>query len=504
MPESGLYALETGDDSATWRHAAGDGADGCCCRDRRCFDGASTVSTAALPAAPSSISGDGGEAGAADAVLYRVFLKDGGVLVSYGEFANVADKVVLSMPIGGTDSAPVLHLISIPEKDVEWERTNAYAQAARARHYAATQAENDFARLTREVSGTLYKIGSTADPATRLEMAESARKQLVEWPQYHYGYRADELGQMTTWLDQVVSELRVAAGKSSFDLALVASTPAPAVPNVDLLPAPSFRERLELGLRAARVTPEPAQRTALLRAILDVLAPTDRPEFKGSWMEELRLRAAGELAAEVRIDNAYADLRTRALARAAVFQKRADVRGLQGVVQWVLAQDARLEGGRPADVAALLATLDVKLDAARRFRLALDAWALRTEILKGYWARVRFGLDQFLAVREWLSDVRQLAGPSAGALRQLAERAAVAQRELGKVQPPPEVAAPHSTLVAAAGMAVRAATSRLAAVRSGSMDTAWEASSAAAGSLLMLDQAIAELRRITHEPQPAR
>ena len=78
------------------------------------------------------------------------------------------------------------------------------------------------------------------------------------------------------------------------------------------------------------------------------------------------------------------------------------------------------------------------------------------------------------------------------------------QRELGKVQPPPEVAAAHSTLVAAAGMAVRAATSRLAAVRSGSMDTAWEASSAAAGSLLMLDQAIAELRRITHAPQPAR
>ena len=130
-------------------------------------------------AAPSSISGDNGEAEAAGAVLYRVFLKDGGVLVSYGEFANVADKVVLSMPIGGTDSAPVLHLISIPEKDVEWDRTNAYAQAARARHYVATQAENDFARLTREVSDTLYKVGSTDDPARRLAMAESARQQLV-------------------------------------------------------------------------------------------------------------------------------------------------------------------------------------------------------------------------------------------------------------------------------------------------------------------------------------
>src|SRR5829696_499683 len=64
-------------------------------------------------------------AGNGAAVLYRVFLKDGGVLVSYGEFARVADRVVLSIPIGGTDTAPVLHLISIPEKDIEWERTNA-------------------------------------------------------------------------------------------------------------------------------------------------------------------------------------------------------------------------------------------------------------------------------------------------------------------------------------------------------------------------------------------
>jgi hypothetical protein len=462
-------------------------------------------SSAALRAVgPSPTSDDGGEAASSDAVLYRVFLKDGGVLVSYGEFANVADKVVLSMPIGGTDSAPVLHLISIPEEDVEWERTNAYAQAARARHYVATQAENDFERLTREVADTLYKVGSTSDPARRLELAETARKQLVEWPQYHYGYRAGELGQMTTWLDQVVSELRVAAGKTSFDLALVASTPAPVIPNVELLPAPSFRERLELGLAAAGRSAEPAQRTALLRAILDVLAPTDRPEFKGSWMEELRLRAAADLAREMRIDAAYADLRTRALARADVFHKRADVRGLQGVVKWVLSQDAGLQNARQADVAALLATLDVKLDATRRYRLALDAWALRTEIVRAYWARVRYGLDQFLSVRQWLSDVRMLAGPSAGALRQLSERAAIAERELGKIQPPPEVAAPHATLVAAAGMAVRAATSRMTALRSGSMETAWEASSAAAGSLMMLDQAIAELRKVTHAPLPAR
>ena len=252
------------------------------------------------------------------------------------------------------------------------------------------------------------------------------------------------------------------------------------------------------------MTPEPAQRTALLRAILDVLAPTDRPEFKGSWMEELRLRAAGELAAEVRIDNAYADLRTRALARAAVFQKRADVRGLQGVVQWVLAQDARLEGGRPADVAALLATLDVKLDAARRFRLALDAWALRTEIPQGVLGtralRAR-SVSRRARVAVGRPSARRAVGWRVASAR---ERAAVAQRELGKVQPPPK-----------SRRRIRRWSPRQAwrfvpqprgwpPSAPASMDTAWEASSAAAGSLLMLDQAIAELRRITHEPQPAR
>src|SRR6185503_11681557 len=180
-------------------------------------------------------------AAAANAVLYRVFLVDGGVLVSYGEFARVADRVVLSVPIGGTEASPVLHVISIAENVVEWQRTNAYAQAARARHYAETQGESDFARLTRQVSDTLYKVGSTDNPAERLALAEAARKELIEWPQGHFGYRAEELQQLTTWLDQVVGELRVAAGQKSFDLALVANATAPAIPSVEMLPAPTFR-----------------------------------------------------------------------------------------------------------------------------------------------------------------------------------------------------------------------------------------------------------------------
>lgn len=438
------------------------------------------------------------------AVLYRVFLKDGGVLVSYGEFARVADRVVLSIPIGGTDASPVLHVISIAETAVEWQRTNAYAQAARARHYAATQGESDFARLTRDVSDTLYKVGSTDDPARRLALAESARQQLVEWPQTHFGYKAEELQQLTTWLDQVVSELRVAAGQKSFDLALVANVTKPAIPEVDLLPAPTFRDRLENALVAAGLTADIPQRVSILRAILDVLAPAAGPEFANSWMSEVRSRAAAELSTELAHDRNYSLLSARALARAVVFERRADVRSLESVIRWVLDEDVRLQRARPAEVAALLATLDVKLDAARRLRLAQDAWVVRKEVLDKYWREIRTAMDRMIGVREWLVAVRQLAGPSPGALRQLSDLVTAAQRDLSRVQPPPEVAAAHSTLVAASGMAMRAASTRMDAVRSGNMDTAWQASSAAAGSLMMLDQATLELRRITRAPQPTR
>jgi hypothetical protein len=456
------------------------------------LSGEITVTTAAAQAA----------ATAAPAVLYRVFLADGGVLVSYGEFARVADRVVLSIPIGGTEASPVLHVISIAEKDVEWPRTNAYAQAARARHYAATQGESDFARLTREVADTLYQVGATDDAAKRLAIAEAARRQLFEWPQTHFGYRAKELQQMTSWLDQVVSELRVAAGQSSFDLALVSNVVAPPVAAVDILPAPTLRERLESGFAAARMTADTPQRISLLRSILDVLAPAAGPGFAHSWMADLRARVDADLAAEVGHDRNYALLRSRALARANVFQKRADVRSLEGVVRWVLNEDVRLAQARPADVAALLATLDVKLDATRRLRLARDAWALRVEVLQRYWRDVRAGLDQLLGVREWLTAVRHLDGPSPAALRVLSRNVGNAQRALAGVQAPPEVAAAHSTLVAAAGMAVRAAATRFDAVRSANMDTAWQAASAAAGALMLLDQATLELRRITREPQP--
>ena len=41
---------------------------------------------------------------AADATLFRIFLQDGTTLVSYGDYARVADRVVLSVPLNGSAS----------------------------------------------------------------------------------------------------------------------------------------------------------------------------------------------------------------------------------------------------------------------------------------------------------------------------------------------------------------------------------------------------------------
>ena len=435
-----------------------------------------------------------------DAVLYRVFLRDGGMLVSYGEFAHMGDRVVLSIPIGGTNSSPVLHLVTIQSADVDWDRTNSYAQAARSRRYADTRGEIDYGKLTRDVADALFQAGSVADPARRLALAEAARNQLVEWPQQHFGYRAEEIAQMSAWLDQVVSELRVAAGQSRFELTLVASTPA-AAPPVQLLPSPDFRERVDSALVAARKTADSAERISLLRAVMDSLQPVAPA---GSWMASLHADVSAQLDVELKTDRAYADLTKQTLTRASWYADRADVRGLESLVRSVLEADTRLQRARPTDVAGLLAALDARIDGARRLRLAHDAWVLRTALLRTYWQEIRQGMDRLLGVRIWLTDVRQLAGPSPDALRRLAFDAEYAGHQIAKVKPPAEVASAHSTLGSASRMAVRAAKARLDALRSGSMEGAWEASSAAAGALLLLDQSVLELRKITREPSPLR
>ena len=427
--------------------------------------------------------------------LFRIFLNDGTSLVSFGEFARVADRVVFSVPLGeGPD--PQLHLVSIPETSVNWERTDEYTAAVRAKRYADTRGEQDFVALTGRVTSALNEIALTTDPKRRVDMAKEARRNLAAWPAANHGYRAADVAQLVGMLDDVVTEMRIAAGEKEFDLSLVAtSTPPPLPP---LMPAPDVRGALEGAYRAALLASDPDERIALLRTLIEQLgfAPST-----ATWALALRVRAANELAAEMRVEAAYNDLVKNALKRAAERAPRADVRGLQQIIAQALSADDRLGRRRSGQIAGLLASLDLRLDEARRLRLARDAWAARMEEIWDYRIATREPRRRIAGLREWLGHIRDLSGPYHGSLQKLDDHAAAAQREFAAVKVPAEVQAVQGLFVAAVQMARQAASLRRQAIASNTLKLAWDASSAAAGALMLWQRAEDELKRAAEGTQ---
>src|SRR5688572_21617987 len=178
---------------------------------------------------------------AEEAPLFRIFLKDGSSLVSYGEIARVDDRVVFSMPTSGGEANPDLHLVTIPSARVDWDRTTSYSESARATRYLATRAAADYALLTMDIAQALNDVGLTNDPAERLAIVQKARRALAEWPSSHFNFKQDEIHQMLSTLDEAIAELRAATGAQQFDLTLVAATPSSSALE-PLLPAPTLRE----------------------------------------------------------------------------------------------------------------------------------------------------------------------------------------------------------------------------------------------------------------------
>jgi hypothetical protein len=431
---------------------------------------------------------------AAPALLFRIFLTDGGTLVSYGEFARVGDKVVFSVPLGDVAAEPKLQVLTIAESLVDWERTDRYAEAVRARHYAETRGEQDFALLTGQVTAALNDIALTADPKRRLAMAQEARRNLAAWPAANYGYKAADVAQLVSIFDDVIAELRVEAGQGQFDLSLVATTQPP--PPVQLLPAPDVRGSFETAYRSARLASDPAERTALLRTLSESIAYAPR---SAAWALPLRRQIDAALAKELKADNEYRSLSISTLKSASVLARRADVEGLQAVIARALGADRALGQTRPGEMAALLAALDLRLDEARRLKLARDAWAMRIESIKEYRDRISSPVERLAGFRKWLESIRNLSGPEPKFLRPLAARARLAHLELMGVTAPAEAQSVHGLLSAALHMTRQAAELRMNAVSSNDIKLAWDASAAAAGAINLGERAIDELQRLLTE-----
>jgi hypothetical protein len=485
------------------------------------FGGAEGHAQQASPAAATAAS--------ADPALFRIFLKDGTALASYGEFARVGDRVVFTLPLGESRQ----QLATVGAGEVDWTRTDGYTYSVRAGHYAATLGESDYAVMSTRMARALTEIAQATNPNDQLRQAENARRELAEWPARHFGYKADEIRETLGVLDEVIAGLRAKASNTRFDISLVAGVMPP--PTVPLLAKPSLQDSIRQVLRLATLADSPAERVELLKsadAALDAAAgvsagaaggaaavgaaaannggaaaasgtvgAADAESASGTWAVAARERIRLSIEAEAAIDRSYATLASRVLAQAERRVKRADVRGLTRLRDHVLDEDARLGGKRPQELDALLATLNQRLDAAQRLRLARDRWQLQAETFRLYRRAVGAWTDVLRRAQKPLNDIRALAGPSATTLRDLERRFDRLDPAMRMVLVPVDLRNTHASLVSAWQLANTAIGQRQRAIANNDMDLARNASAAAAGSLMLFERVQTEIAQSLEAPK---
>ena len=437
-------------------------------------------------------------AAADDPVLLRVFLADGTSLLSYGEPARVGDRVVFSMPTAAGPNPP-LHLVNLPVARVDWDRTSRYTTTAQGKRYLATQADADYAALSNEVAATLNDIASTTDPRARLAIVERARKSLAEWPLSHYGFRQTEVKQMLVMLDEAIADLQASLGRGRFTLSLSAFADPPAM-DEPLLPPPTPREAIEKILSAAHAVDNAAERTSLLSSAVAAI-DREKANVPAEWASATRIATQAEVRAEVRVDHRYQYLATQTMASADWRARGADVKGLERLLETIARRDTLLGSKRPDAVAALVAAVGAKLDAARQLQLARDKYAMRAPVLREYRLAIATPMLMFLELKPSLEAVKALSGSTPESLARMQRSVARILTLASAIVPPEEVAAAHALLISAAQLAGNAAQIRRDATLAGDMPRAWDASSAAAGALMLGAKARTDIQTSVRLPQ---
>ena len=428
------------------------------------------------------------------APLFRLFLLDGTVVTCLGEYARVGERVVFTLAMSGDGAT---ELASLAADKVDWPRTEQYAQSLRAARYADARGEADFADLAGDVARLLNEIALTNEAARKLQLAVEARRRLDAWPREHYGYRTADIAQIVELVDQAISEFRVASGENRFDLTFVAS-PEPPKP-IELLAAPSTEQLLEGAAALADRADNPAERLTLFESVARAL-DTHATALTQPVFTRLKSLVTSRIRTERLVETAYSKLAMTASRNGDRYAQRGDVRGVEREIARVRREDQRLGAKRPDRVSAILITLQERLDSARRLRLARDQWSVKVTTFRSYQRAIAAPLADFRGMSQGLDDIKRLAGPAAAELPGLAKRAATAARALGLVVPPTDLATPHALFKTAAQLAMQAVATRGTAVTSGAMDQAWQASSAAAGALMLMARAKQELETALAPP----
>lgn len=436
-------------------------------------------------------------AAATEATLFRLFLHDGSNVVSYGEYARVDDQVVFSMPVGGPADQPRLHVVTLPASAVDWTHTDRYAAAARYQRYAETRGEDDFQLLSNDVARVLNEVAYSSDKTAALNMAERARRTLADWPAQHYGYRERDVREVVALLDEAISDLRASAGRNDFALALVATPEETGYEAV--MGMPTLAEEIDATFRVAKLMPSVTERVALLQEVLALLKEAG-PTLSENASERLRHLAEDDIRVETEIDQRYDAMSKRLLTSATKAAGQARIADVERAVNQLPKEDARLGGKRPEVVQALSASLQMQLEGARHLQLLRDQWQVRRTSYRAYERTVGAQLLQLVKMEPSLEAIRKLSGPRPTTLLTMRSRLDGGADRLQRMAVPDHLRATHELLVSAWRFAETAVKIRYDAVSSGNVATAWQASSSAAGALLMVARVQQDIRALLEPP----
>lgn len=424
-------------------------------------------------------------AGPPAATSYRIFLTDGTPLVSFGEFARTNGRVVFTVPIGAPSNPDILRVVTLSDTAVDWERTNRYNDAVRHQRYAATSGEDDYAALTGAVARALGDMAFARDAGAKLAIAADIRRQLLEWPTLHLGYRAGDVRELTAIIEEAVSDVRAISGRRDFDLSLVAMIEPP--PEF-LLPEPTLMDSISFAATIAQRVDSRRERLSLQQSILAVLDRRKR-SVPRAWFTPTRRVLEWSVEREAALDKEYSELASHALRDAAESSARGNVERLERLAAEVRKADDRLGYQRPEEMQALLASLATSTEAARTLRTAIDRWKQRHADYDVYDHRINASLEKCADLTVDMNAVKTLSGLDSKRLSKTDKRVSAIEAALLPLDPPAELRPAHDMLLSSVRLMREAIRLQRGAALSGDVNIAQNASAAAAGALLLLDTA---------------
>jgi len=204
---------------------------------------------------------------------------------------------------------------------------------------------------------------------------------------------------------------------------------------------------------------------------------------------------------EVSADSRYAELSRSLMDQATRAAQRADGAAIERLLSRIPREDAKLGEKRPQLVEALNTSVQSRLTDARRLRLRRDQWALRRATYRQYHGLVGSSLLLLVKSTASLEAIRKLEGPAPDRLLALRSQLSGGAERLQRMHTPEYLRDMHERLIGAWRFAENAAKARFTAVSNADATAAWEASSAAAGALMMLTRVQQDLQSLLEPPR---